>query len=854
VGRYFVELDPEGFSWAAEPGAAFEWSAVTYIEAQRKRASRVPTTPPENFLTIPGIPWVMCKPKQLNPLWYQAAGMVDHVLRDAGGLWTWAEELLTSIKTFDPAKKPGQTGYPDNEWITIPTVPEDTTSLFNPNWTAISNAAGFALPADMKVLGQASAPPAGGSYVNTTPFIQVRTPPGPDDTVAFGFGEYCLIFSGSGVTLIQVSDSPIPQQYRRVGSWGYSAPTRQISFAGTQSFEQTLRSVLIVISPSGHLGLIFGGGNDAQVVEAYRVDPDSGPAFIVNEHSWWIAAAEGAGPITFQAQVVGYEEADGVSFQEGPVAFDFDLGPIYKPAIEPAISAWTAIHTLSPGDLETVVTTTTFTQENTTNSERIYLELENEIGGTWVSDGTHHAGRWYLKLTPSANSYHSPWIRDWMVKFPVYLIPRLAFPLMLTDGDFSSFDVSTSLYEADGKRLNVDLFDSGLALLADAGFDTREGYPVLIWEDTDDDETPDTIRAAGWVHRPEITELKAETDDANAIKQYRLSAKGLLSRADCGWLILPQMVDPLGGGYVEHTYAVGQAMLAAGIDVVDPAQFVVATDTMAGTARSRLRGTWANKPYTLQLDSKNIYTPKYDESKLAYAERIAGQWAGWRIYETLGPRVRYHPDLMFELSLGGIFYYYSAELYSNSADALAAGAPRQVYLAGATQTVRPVEANSIRMEPPKTAPKDGSDEEGEPLFNPVVIHDPLGWNSPTYENFVGEPRPKTLALEMADSSEAAAILAQVALLTMGQRGVDRQLEVSLAPWDMVAVGLVDVGYVVRVQGMAPTDRLITHIGVRLLQSGPTSQLRTTLTVTRLPALAVEAEIGISPYPGRINPL
>lgn len=848
MGRYFVELDPTGFSWATEPGAAFEWSAVKWLEAQRARVAKGVTTIPDNFFTLPGSPWVMCKPKQLNPLWYQDVGMGNHVLRGDED-WTWAAEIGATVKHFDPSKKPGEAGHPDNLWTTIPTVPDDTTSLFLPNWTAISNAAGFALPDDMKVLGQASDSPVGGGFTNLTPFIQVRTPPGPDDTVAFGFGEYCLIFSGSGVTLVQVSDSPIPQQYRRLGTWSYSAPTRQISFAGTQSFAQTLRSVLAVICPPGHMGLIFGGGNDAQVVEAYATEPGEFRAAIVNEYSWWIAAPVGAGPITFQMQVTGYEDADGMAFQGGPVASDFDLGPIYRPAIEPAIDAYVSVFSLTSGDLELIQTTNSFSLENTLTFSRVQMELQDESGAAWVSDGTHHKGRWYVKLTSSLLGYLTPYIRDFALKFPVYLIPRLASPLMLDDSQFSTFDVSTSLYEPDGKRLTVDLFDSGLALLTDAGFDEREGYPVLIWEDVNNDGDPDTIRAAGWVHRPEITELKAETDDANAIQQYRLSAKGILSRADCGWLILPQMVDPLGGGYVEHTYAVGQAMLAAGIDVIDPQQFVAATDTMAGTARSRLPGTWANKPYTLQLDAKNVYTPKYDESKLEYAERIASLWAGWLIYETLGPRVRYHPNLMFELSLGGIFYYYSAELYSNETDALAASAPRQKYLAGATQTVRPVEANSIRVEGPEG--EDGA----EPSFSPVVIHDPLGWNSPAYENFVSEPRPAPpLVLEMADTQQSAQILAQVALLTMGQRGVDRQLTVPLAPWDMVAVGLVDVGFVVRVQGMAPTDRLITHIGVRLLKSGPVSELRTTLTVTRLPALAVEAEIGISPYPGKIVPI
>ena len=133
-------------------------------------------------------------------------------------------------------------------------------------------------------------------------------------------------------------------------------------------------------------------------------------------------------------------------------------------------------------------------------------------------------------------------------------------------------------------------------------------------------------------------------------------------------------------------------------------------------------------------------------------------------------------------------------------------------------------------------------------------HDSLGWTSPIYENFLGEPRPKTFVFEEADTQQAAEILAAVALLTLGQRGVDWPIEVPLAPWDWVKVAPVGVGYVIAVQGK--DDRLITHEQVTLLRSRSNadggSELRTRLTTTRLPANGSSLLVGTVPYPGRIN--
>lgn len=856
MGRYFLLLDPDGFDRCAEPGAHFEWAApqhITDIRSGYRKATPNESPTPDYAFAVPSVPgkngvgthpWILPTPRQSLSTWTQDSRLDAHVLRD-GGEWVWATGV--TVRQWEPTKKPGETGFPKNLWQTVH-IAEDAESLFDLDWTAIGLAAGVTFEATPVVVGAAGSPPSGGSMANLTPYIQCHMPPGPDDQIIFGFGEYAILFNVNGVTIIKGQGDGT---FVRLGIWDYDTPDdnpfarKSPGVMSVPSFFQHVRTCMVLNVPPAHLSLFFGSGV-AHTVETYRLEPGQVQAVNVSEGSWWVAGLPKK-RLQFQVQVVGYENVDTGVLRVPNSYPDFDLGVSYRPQLEPSLNAYGIVHedvgvTLPPA----TISTNSYSVTSSLGEELILTLLTGASPGTpWSSDGVNHAGFWRIEMvaaTDRVGGYTAPALRNFALKFGVYLVPRINSPLLMDDSQFAAFSGEVSYYDPDSKRVTVILWDTGAKLLRDAGFDEREGYPLQIWEDTTGNDVPDTLRVTGWVRKTDLEEFLAETDDnGGPVTLYRLQAKGLLSRGESKWGILPQMVDPGGGGYIEHTYAVREAVLAMGIDVTNPAQWFEATDTWAGTVRSRLPGTWADRPYALQLNKDNGYAPSYDESKLEYALRIASEWAGWVLYERLDGKICYHPDLMFELALGGIDYYRSFRLWRTTAEAAANSESGQVYEAGAKQYLREVRANSIRIQG-----KEDLD------FDPVVVNDDLGWTYGPYENFLGEPKPETLTLKMAVSAQAAEVLGQVALLTLGQRGVDWPVSVQMPPWEMVTADLAEVGFVVAVQGKG--DRLVTHLQVELLLSDPTRSLLTSrFTTTRLPALAAAALTGFKPYPGRMNP-
>lgn len=873
MGRFWLELDPDGYQWCREPGVMMDWRAPehpTQVRAAWGAANPNRLMPSDFMYSLEGSPWLFPKPRQLNADWVKDDRLDKHVLRSETE-WTWSPSVAASVREWEPTKKADGTSYPANVWQTV-VIPEDPETLFDPGFSAISNASGIPLPEGMAVVGVATHPPAWTHFENKTPFIQYLERPSPDDVLLFGFGQFVVVFHATGIILLKSG----PEGYVYLGAWEYSAvgepkkPTQDLFVVppawntqrkpATSKFRLTERSLLFINFPDGHLGMMFENGQH-RIVRHEKVEPGTYPTVGVTGDAWWIAGAEKT-TIQMQIQVVGYEHADTGVMNTGPNSiYDFDLGNNYHPTIEPIINAYMLMHREGPTAPDTVLTHTQnlYSLTSSSTGEAAILNLDSETNlEPWASDGTHRKGRWRLEIQPSndgGGAYLTPWVRNWSLRFPVLLENRLNSPLLLDDHQFSTVNFETSLLEPDGKRLTVTLWDTGLKLLHDAGFDVREGYPIRLLEDTDADDIPDTVRAVAWVLFPDIEEFVAETPSRDPVRFYHLTSKGILERGKSTWAILPTMCDPSDSTHhVEHTFAVRQTVLSMGVDVDNPAQYAMATDTMAGTARSRLPGTWGNKPYTLQLDSNNVYAPKFGEEKLAYAEKIARQWAGWKLYENSAGQVRYHPDLEFELSLG-VGYYVSFQVWNNSADAIANSMPGQRYLAGAMLSLIPVEANSITVTGKQNTGEDGN-VAPVPDWLPVVVTDTLAINSPSYENFLGEPRSKEFCLELATDQQSAEILATVALLDLGRRRVDIPVEVPLAPWAMVTDdSVVEVGYVGEFQGLG--DRLVVHMEVTLLLSRADAEggsiFRTRLVGRRLPELGVKVVEGIPVYPGRANP-
>jgi hypothetical protein len=853
MGRIWVELDPEGYSYLEEPGAGFAWSAADWLKRRREvtpaAAGTTGTPGSDRLLAYPRQGSVTCRPRQLSPLWHRDVRLDEHVVTD----WTWSSSIAGEVRSFEPTRKADGTSYPANRWYTIPRVPAGAVSLFNPPWDRIADAAGFDLPPGMKVLGTVRTLPTGHAPpANVSPFIQIYASSAPESVAACGFGQHLLLFTSGGVTLLKASAPGAPEVIR-IGHWPYPAVTAQQWLLAAHQFQQFVRSVLVTVLAPGHLGIFLTGGSEPQVVKVVPFEPGECAPRIVEDWGWWVAAPE-KGRLTFQLQVTGYELGDTELLVTGEPAPDFDLGSEYLPTLQPVIDARMAIFRAegsAPAPGETVRDEHSFTVSIAETAINVSLELRDQAGNDWDSDGTRRSGRWRLLLGPSMGpgpygSYLSPQVFSWSLTFPAKSTDRLATPLLLDDSHFRSVRAETKYGAGDGKRLEIDLWDSGLKLLTDAGLDSREGYPVHVLEDTTGNGLPDTLRIAGWVRQPDITEHLLEIGGLPQVRFYRLTAGGLLARADRHWQFPPVFVDPYGDGYVEHTYAVSQSLRMAGFDPGDPGQVFIAIDTQAGTARSRLPGTWKNAPEG-GGQKEAPYSPAFDETILAYMDRIARQWAGWVLYETLAGRVMYHPDLQFELSLGPeVGYYRSAVIHGREADALAAAAPRQKYLAAAGQRVKPVQANVVTIHPPE--------DEDAPQFDPVTVRDSAGWLDPSYENFVGEPVPQHLSFSLAGTQQDARILALVALLDRRRRLVDWAVEVPLATWDWQTTAemdsaLVDCGYVVQVSGKG--DRLLIHLELELLQSRAMSEWRARCTTRALPSGSARITGGIAVYPGRM---
>ena len=861
MGRYFIELDPDGYSYASEPGFDY-WITGRDLLAKWMQSG----LDAGGFYNPPGSDWLMCRPRQFAPEWYADDRLSDHVLDES----LWSFDAALSVAEFPGfTKKPSGTGYPDNKWLAI-SIPDDFVPVvpWTFDWDALADAAGVTLPTGMTVIGAASTAPAGPTDLTDhehgiSPHVQALLYPAPDDVLCFGFGQYaCLLYphvcyvlrseNNDRETWSLVGKGTLTGQRQFVNDAVRRAASTPTLFSGTAPTAE-IRGFSCIQVGEKELFFYFGGDPISVAME----DDRNGVPFLEGE--WWVAGFPGQ-KLTFQAQAVGYEEADAL-LVNAPTQILFDFGEVYQPTEDPTLTFGKAFAWVTPPATAEGYTAGPGAEFRYAGDANNYIEAQvsEEMGGVvWESDGTKWKGSLHARLIPATNdtttagAYLCPQLHSLLLKFPVVLTPRQNTPFVLNDTKWQRWRVEADLRDPLAKQISIALTPEAANLLVAVGFHERTDFPVHILEDTDGDGVGDTVRVAGWVKDLNLEEIRLEglaPYPTIPVRAYEFTAGALLTQADELPLYLPQLVNPTAPddesgnhGYIEHTYAVQQILLRSGIDTADPSFYYPYADPWTGTAVARLPGTWALQSGKSGTKNESPWAQDWDENNVEFCLRIARNWRGWVLYETLGSRVRYHGDLLFDLLIGAA-YIRSATLYRYRAEAAAAGAPDQVMLVSPKRHTPPLEGNCVRVT--------GKDDETA-LMPHIIDRDLASVSDTTAENFIGRPKPVALVLKEAVSAEAAKQLARIKRLQVARKRVLWTAPVPLAPWHMV--GDVELGQVVEFKGRG--DCLITHLEVECLKSHPTaSYVKTTITGERVPSglTAGDPEEVTELYPGAYNP-
>lgn len=816
MGETRIRLDPAGYQRAVEEGISMSFTGE---ELYQKMVSDKSVIFPGHVFAPQGSGWLCCQPRQFNPLWYADSRLVDHVLHK--DLWTFAAGM--TIDDYRPPHKIGGPDYPADRWFSF-WVPPGTTPVFSVDWGAAAAACKINLPPNMKALAFcANTPPSVGlsladdAAAYFTPFLQFVHYPAPDNCVAFGWSHFMVILFGDTGYLLR-SPHNDKAGWEQLGSWsgGDYKSLIEIQKGGDYFFtEENVRALVrsVLAMEVGDTSMYLYRTQGPPTVVQTRKPPALGEAGdTLPGGAWWIAAPEGQ-KVLGQVQITGYEVAGQGVLR--PLTFQLGAGfaPTRTPDFRPVFRIHRSPSGPPPGYTEDSVAEGARITADATGEQLIYDLQDEETGDPWISDGVIHKGSFYVELHPSTapgkpGGYLAPQVKLVEIVFPALLTDRHHRELILADTEFDSWDIEASYYRPEDSTISVFLREEQALLLEDAGLHQRANYPLLIEENVATFGPPLwTTRAAGWVEAAELEETKVENDllGDDGLKLWRLKARGLLSRADRRWRIVPEIIDPDGHGYVEHTFAVRKALTMAHFDVTDPDAVYIHPDPHAGTARARLPGTWAQAPAKPGVKTKNAHGPTRTETKLAYCRRLAVEWADWAFYTSLNGKVWYHPNLPTWLATGEEQYWYAVSLFKSAADAVAAGwDARQVYWETDAHTVEP-RANVWTVY--------GIDDDD--LSRAFCVVAPETLTDIDDPNFVGEDIPYLAKPRLAIHEDACRNLALIGLRRSKQRKRLRRFGTRLAPWDIQGdPNGLDVGV-----GFTAQDRgryLAVHIRCRLV--------------------------------------
>lgn len=853
MGRIWAILDPPGYTRTDEPGLPLSFTGPELLahyenDDFHKRYS-------QQFYNPPGSDWILPKPKQWNPDWYKDAAFPNSLLDLTR--WVFASGLGSTPVEHEVTAVGGETGFPNNKWITIPYVDAGATSIDATSYVNLGTAAGIDLTGFKTVAIAAETPVTATIRETFHPFVQFLHMPAPYNKVVFGWGRYAFVLTGAQFAMVETLDGGTSWRLLAEGALGGEQAKTALQTRGAGGFTagggfvRAQESSLLVM-PVGLLGEVYlhfvtGGVKNTLPVRLQQ------PLSFLNTN-WWIGAGAGQ-HVSFQPQVVAYNDATlpGIT---GPYAFD--MGGDYTPTVAPAIISHGVIYANAPSEIVEVKTSNSDTLTVSSTNQQSVVQLRDEAGDLWVSDGSHTRGRITVALFPGSGPggqgfFLTPQIRRVEVEFPPKVVARVNTQLNLSDEDFQTWWADTGLRSPEAKQGELRFWDLEAAILATGGatLSRRGSFPIHFVEDLDgdgdpDQEDPDALRARGWVTEPRLQvvgpedQVKADgSSRAEPLQQYALKFGPLLKRADTRWYYKPRIVNA-DATHVDHTYAVGRILFQKGFDLTDTALVFIHTDPFAGSAISYLPGGPGEETGAAGVETTPPYWPTEKQSGLAYLRLISEGWSGWLLYEGLR-QVRYHPDLPYEGlldALGGqaisLGYYRSASVYLQQSDAAAFGVAGQYALAPALEkTPQEPVCNYCRV--------NGVRSDGGSL--PAVIDKaPETWETPsTDENWIGDILPESIDAKVAVSATAAMKVARLVVMK-GKRRIEAwQVDCPRAPWDFDEP--VDVGQVVEFQGRG--DHLITHLRVTQLARG---QFRTHLVGEKLPGTMTQAG-SAGAYPG-----
>lgn len=833
--RSWVQLDPPGYHYTEEPG--FHWHIYgDQVLGQLSPKDGAAPAWDYKLWNPPGSEWLLPRPRQFRRDWHLDAQLAQHVIP----FTSWTFMPGANQKEWEFTRRPDGTTYPANNWITVPRVPE-TGSLGGINFTNLAAAAQVTFSATPQVVCFTNSTPVGASLLDLhdyAPYFQTTIYPEPDTLRIFGWGNLCLLIYRTVVYLLK-TPAHDGQTWLLLGKWnigpsakGLHAPNTQGGMMSYSPMTMDSHAVAVVPVGSNVVCLCFGGSGAGSggTVSVKLEGVASEGNFWAPGGPWWVAAVPKT-KLHFQCQVIGYEEVNTLSVGNPAQPIMFDTGETYKPTINPYFNFQPLIHTQAA---ESPVITGAGTMEigysSASSGESMTVRLAQEDGTAWSSDGSNHSGGLGLAIFPSTpggllGGYLTPQLQYLQKRFPVKLTARDVNSTTFDDTQFMGWDADASLRDPLGKRVTIDFFDNAAALLAD--YETRSQFPVHILRDANGDGTPDTVEVAAWVTNPELTVHKMEGPGLAApIQVYRLTAHALLSRADQPYLYLPQMVDPVNIGQVEHGFAVAETLRQCGFDVADSDVAQISADPSTGMDIARLPGQPHPDRGAVAFQVADPWAPNWDDTKLEYMQRIAKKWRGWLLYESLGQTIYYTRDLVQDRLAGQIAAPTPvAVIYLTQAAAAAALRPGDYCLTEPERLVEDPVANVVRFI--------GKDSDGK--LTPNVIRKYLDGitGDPDSPHFTGEYRIHAVVDEWGIGSLALTQLAAVGLRRLLRRKVFWTFVVPKAPWEVGTAGLY-IGQTFTLTGRG--DYQVVRLHVECLKSSATASVyRTRYTGEFIPA-------------------
>lgn len=850
MGRLFIQFDPE-YDRLEETGMPIRYTGRQFVEKISAAADK--DAPQSNFWNPPNTEYALPLPRQFSPTWYDTAAISDYLIRKAN--WT----LATGTAGAKEYPSTRNTLYYRTRFF----VPASgVTTLQSYNFANLAAAANVTLPSDTKVVATMTTAPNGDTLgpsdgSNLHPHLTFRQYPAPQEFLIFGWGQCAVLFTAQEWFFLRspendkdawelVKSGKFDQDGERPTTSYYSMGAGD---RGTPVLNPVDRSFMAVPVGEKDLWISFGPGRSLTLK-----DFSDGSGTFFQEGPWWLATPP-THTVDAVVQLVGYQSAGTDVINPPSVAAIkelFNLGPSYKPTLDPVLSAKVWMHRRVGTEVFDVVSTAgvytvTVTGGTPASTEEVSVKLKDEAYADWASDGTHFNGTIRMLLRPDTAQtpgYLAPQLEYLTVVFPQKVTPRAHNTYTIDDTQFAALKCSTSLRDPNGKRLSFIVFDKDGSIKAE-GFDKRTLYPVHILEDTDDDDEGDLIIARGWVDTVSFREVKQEASDGgDPLRFYVFQCRGLMMRMDEGWLNPPNIVNP-NSLDIEHTFAIQQAFREASFDVTDTALFDFFADPWTGTAIAKLPQGIA----FAGLVDGGSHHPDWNEAKSKYVERIAVEWRGWLPpYET-ETQFRYHPDLMNTLraAVNPHSFYTEGTLYRTKAAAVSAGTPMFCMLANPEPECEtlPLECNAVRI----SGKDPGSGDANPNVSKHVIDKDTASISDITADNFVGDVRVHAVVSKLGISVAALRQLARVIRVRRSRRITRWTVHVPFAP-HQIEDALCEVGRVWLLAGRGAI--LIDSLEWTILSPSVNDGVyvaRTRISGEELPSAATEEEAP-GDYPGQ----